>query len=160
MHVGHQQPYRDRPPRLDKYFDAHPLFFVTANTWKRQDLLATRAVHETFKAYCQRGIDMSRVEVGRYVIMPNHLHLFVRGDAEFDLGVWMRGLKRAIGKLFPELSATGTLWQEGFLDHVLRHGESYEDKWGYMVLNPFRAGLVQRPEDWPYQGELVRIGWP
>jgi len=28
------------------------------------------------------------------VIMPDHIHLFVAGDHEFDLGMWVRGLKR------------------------------------------------------------------
>lgn len=154
-----QKTYRDRPPRLERYFDERPLFFLTFNTWKRAPLLATNAVHEAFTNYCNRGIEMSRTEVGRYVIMPNHGHLFVRGDDQFDLGVWVRGLKRAIGKMFPELSARGELWQEGFQDHVLRHGESYEEKWKYVFLNPVRAGLVKDPADWPYQGELVRIDW-
>ena len=46
------------------------------------------------------------------------------------------------------------LWQEEFFDHVLRSGESYEDKWQYVLQNPIRAGLVDRTDDWPYQGEF------
>jgi REP element-mobilizing transposase RayT len=100
---------------------------------------------------------MGRIEVGRYVIMPDHVHLFVRGDSQFEPGIWIRGLKRGISKLFPELAASNTLWQEGFFDHVLRGGESYEQKWNYVIENPCRAGLVQQAEDWKFQGELVAI---
>ena len=51
------------------------------------------------------------------------------------------------------------LWQREFFDHVLRSNESYSEKWAYVELNPIRAGLVQLPADWPYQGELNVLRW-
>ncbi len=35
--------------------------------------------------------------------------------------------------------------------------ESYGQKWKYVQENPVRAGLVQRPDQWRYQGEFVLI---
>jgi REP element-mobilizing transposase RayT len=32
----------------------------------------------------------------RYVIMSDHIHLFVQGDPKFDLGRWIGGLKRVV----------------------------------------------------------------
>jgi hypothetical protein len=48
-------------------------------------------------------------------------------------------------------------WQEGFFDHLLRSSESYGEKWEYVRMNPVRAGLCRQPEDWVFQGEIVRI---
>lgn len=45
-------------------------------------------------------------------------------------------------------------WQDGFHDHKLRTPEGEQRKWEYVCLNPVRAGLVKRPEDWPYGGEI------
>jgi adenylate kinase family enzyme len=45
---------------------------------------------------------------------------------------------------------TGIEWQKGFFDHRLRQDESLEEKTQYIRMNPVRAGLVQRPEDWPH----------
>jgi REP element-mobilizing transposase RayT len=45
-------------------------------------------------------------------------------------------------------------WQEGFHDHKFRTRESETRKWEYVCLNPVRAGLVERPEDWPFGGEI------
>jgi len=89
-------------------------------------------------------------------MMPDHLHLFVRGGANFNLTQWMNGLKRAISVA---LGATNKspLWQPGFFDHVLRNDESYSQKWEYVRENPVRAGPIVRADDWPYQGELVVI---
>ncbi len=45
-------------------------------------------------------------------------------------------------------------WQEGFHDHKFRTPESESRKWEYVCLNPVRAGLVKRPEEWPFGGEI------
>ena len=45
-------------------------------------------------------------------------------------------------------------WQEGFHDHKFRTPESEQRKWEYVCLNPVRYGLVERPEQWPYGGEI------
>ena len=45
-------------------------------------------------------------------------------------------------------------WQDGFHDHKFRTPESESRKWEYICLNPVRAGLVKRPEEWPFGGEI------
>ncbi len=52
---------------------------------------------------------------------------------------------------------TDRLWQPGFFDHLIRANESYEQKWEYVLQNPVRAGLVEKWQDWPYQGEIEKI---
>ncbi len=32
-------------------------------------------------------------------------------------------------------------------------------KWEYIRHNPVRAGLVNDPDDWPYQGEMHVLRW-
>ena len=45
-------------------------------------------------------------------------------------------------------------WQDGFHDHKFRTPESEQRKWEYVCLNPVRYGLVERPEQWPFGGEI------
>ena len=44
--------------------------------------------------------------------------------------------------------AEGELWQPRFFDRALRTVKEYNEKVEYIHLNPVRAGLVSRPEDW------------
>jgi putative transposase len=44
--------------------------------------------------------------------------------------------------------AEGELWQPRFFDRALRTVQEYNEKVEYIHLNPVRAGLVNRPEDW------------
>ena len=87
--------------------------------------------------------------------MPDHVHLFVRGDDNFRLGPWVGALKQALAKAAMLSRAKGQIWEEGFFDHVLRTNESYSQKWNYVRENPVPAGLGKSAEDWPYQGEIV-----
>ncbi|VGO22250.1 hypothetical protein [Pontiella sulfatireligans] len=63
-------------------------------------------------------------------------------------------MKRALSKTIQEPLPH---WQPGFFEHLLRHSESYREKWDYVYRNPVRAGLVKRAEDWAFQGEVVSI---
>ncbi|HTQ38522.1 MAG TPA: hypothetical protein VMJ32_05815 [Pirellulales bacterium] len=88
--------------------------------------------------------------------MPDHVHLFVY-VVNIKLGEWIKGLKRAMSAALETENNVESNWQPGFFDHLLRNAESYEQKWEYVRLNPVRAGLVANSEDWPYQGEIVKI---
>ena len=149
---------KGRPPRLSQIFQSYdaPLFFVTVCTLHRHRFPSLKAANDALVVYGTRAIKEFNVALGRYVIMPDHLHFFVRGDQNFVLGNWVKGLKRAILKAFPN-EKDHSLWQPGFFDHLLRNDESYAQKWEYVRENPVRAGLVHCSEDWPYQGEIVYI---
>jgi len=150
--------YKDTPKRLNHLYQSYsnPLYFVTCNTWQRTPLLADKDVHESFREYAQRNVIQGRA-IGRYVILPDHMHFFVRGGPDFKLGQFVRLMKQHISKVLQDTSGCDHIWQPGFFDHVLRHNESYAEKWAYVLQNPVRAQLVDRPEDWPYQGEIAQI---
>lgn len=97
------------------------------------------------------------IAVGRYVIMPEHIHLFVCGPDDFVLGSWVGSLKQALARAMGHTRSVHPLWQRGFFDHLLRNNESYSQKWDYVRENPVRAGLVTNPESWRYAGEVVTI---
>ena len=146
------------PPRLDQVFQKYdpPLYFVTFNTLHRRPLLARREVFDAFLAYAQKNADQGRA-TGRFVIMPDHIHLFVRIGHEARLNDFIRLLKQSLTKCLRSLDVDGDIWQPGFFDRLLRHSESYFEKWNYVRENPVRAGLVEHADDWLWQGEVVRI---
>src|SRR5438105_3345352 len=131
-------------------------FFLTFCTYRRRQLLARKIVHHTFVSFCDRA-QSHNIAIGRYVIMPDHIHLFVCGDLQFHLGKWIKSLKQALGKSISKDVKQDRIWQEGFFDHVLRSDESMAQKWNYIKENPTRAGLVTDSADWPYQGEIALI---
>jgi len=144
---------------LDTVFqNVRPFYFVTFNTHQRQPLLANDALHQVWLAFARQAPDHG-VVVGRYVLMPDHAHLFVWLAPQTDLAGWVRALKAVLGKELLRQGHPKPHWQEGFFDHLLRSDESYGGKWEYVRQNPVRKGLCARAEDWPYQGEVTALEW-
>ncbi len=130
---------------------------MTFCTHHRVPRLARDEIHAAFIQFAKRASRDFTVAVGRYVIMPDHVHLFVCGGPDFVLGRWIGTLKQILAKADGFSATKAQIWQEGFFDHVLRSDESYAQKWNYVHENPVRAGLVGCANEWPYQGEIVYI---
>jgi REP element-mobilizing transposase RayT len=144
--------------RLDHVFPRDAIFFITVCVQDRRLLLATpAAAHvllDEWKAAGQRHGWL----IGRYVIMPDHVHFFccrMARENSRDLSVFMQRWKEWTSKgLIKSIGAYSPVWQKEFFDHVLRSSESYAEKWEYVRMNPVRAGLVGHPDDWPYAGHI------
>ncbi len=150
--------FPQRPPRLELLFSSvRPFYFVTFNTYKRLPLLARSEIHEVFRTFCLRAEERD-VAVGRYVLMPDHIHLFVAlPPTGVTLPRWIQMLRAVVGKGLLRVGFQKPHWQDGFFDHVLRNAESYSEKWEYVRMNPVRAGVCEESEQWAYQGEIVSI---
>jgi len=170
-----ENPHTKRPPRIVPFQDMKPFYFITFNTFGRHRILNTSAVHEAFISFCRTAHEQYGVAVGRYVIMPDHVHLFVVMPPDVSLPRWVATLKNFLGKRIEVCSGVPVerqaqhssaatraatqrpIWQRGFFDRLLRHGESYNQKWEYVRMNPVRATLCETPEQWEFQGEIMRI---
>jgi putative transposase len=145
-----------RLSRLDQVFPKLSIYFITCNTHQRRPLLANKVVHEAFRTFCQRAKER-HVWVGRYVMMPDHLHLFVDCGNDVLLGDWVKSLKNSLSKTLRQQAHESPRWQKGFFDHLVRSESSYEQKWHYSRDNPVRAKLVSKADEWPYQGEIAPL---
>jgi REP element-mobilizing transposase RayT len=175
-----------RLKRFDRLYKNHPIYFVTACTENRRPIFAKDAVHNDFKKFCEKGLSQG-VFVGKYVLMPDHLHLFVTFGAEYEsvlaerfrirraraksaavaaaihnrrlsfLSEWMKSLKNSLSKTLRQMKIPAPHWQKDFFDHVMRSEESYAEKWLYVAENPIRKNLATRAEDWPFQGEIYPL---
>ena len=100
-----ERKFKDTPPRLPRVFQSYdpPLYLVTFNTLFRRSLLACDPIHKAFREYAERGLEF-RVATGRYVLMPDHLHVFVRIGRNMSLRRWESGLKQRLGKTLAQLA--------------------------------------------------------
>jgi putative transposase len=146
--------HKPRLKRLERLFAGQPVYFITICTYDRKRLLDNDRVHGAFQGFAQEA--MSRgVFAGNYVLMPDHLHLFVVFSSEaMAVSLWIKSLKNSLSKALRKEGVASPHWQKGFFDHVLRSEESYAEKWDYVARNPVRAGLVKFPVDWPFRGEI------
>ena len=77
--------------------------------------------------------------------MPDHLHGLIAFPGIKSMTRVMADFKTWVAK------SAEVKWQRDFFEHRMRGMESAAEKANYIRNNPVRAGLVSRPEDWPYQ---------
>ena len=157
-----------REGRSCKPFHSHPahpapvhrhntpvMLHVTVCVMDRRPLLANDAAH---MAIVEGWKNATHWRVGRYLIMPDHVHFFCAPGIHEAPSIrrWAGYWKRMLGELAPELKR---IFQEDCWDTQMRSPDHYEEKRHYMSQNPVRKGLVQHGKDWPYQGDLGPIVW-
>ncbi len=149
-----QLPKRSRPHHQIIPIANRPIIvLVTICTKDRQPWLATPEVHETLISVWKEATAWL---VGRYVIMPNHIHLFASPcDETVSLEKWVRYWKSQFSKRHKNPNHR---WQSGYWDKTLRSNESYDAKWEYVRNNPVRHGLVEKPERLALSRGIVHIG--
>ena len=133
------------------------IVFVTVCAEARRPILAKQECVNVIK---NAWGESDTWQVGRFVIMPNHLHLFCSPSTmeHPPLKRWVTYWKSLVAVRWPH-AKDGKVWQRDCWDRQLRSGESYSEKWEYVRNNPVRAGLVSRVEDWSWQGELNVLMW-
>ncbi len=137
------------PPRLPAIclpWDHSVIYFVTICVKGRHLVLAN---NDTHRAISDVTSDLRSWEVIAGVIMPDHLHSFVRPrvDRDISVGDFSNAFKRVLRQ---RLGDQEWEWQRGCFDRLLRSDESFSDKWAYVRENPVRARFIQEWEDWPF----------
>ena len=133
------------------------IIFLTVCTRQRKPLLANDEAAQLIVESWQAARFW---RVGRYVIMPDHIHLFCAPNTfpAHPLKNWIEYWRNHVTRTWLHRAET-PIWQREFWDRQLRRSESYAEKWHYVVNNPVRHGYVRRAEDWPYQDELNVLEW-
>ncbi|MCE5322772.1 transposase [bacterium] len=128
------------------------IVYLTICTKDRLPWLASPDIHDLLRSVWQEA---QAWHVGKYVIMPDHIHLFA-GLAQDDISLerWITYWKSMFSKKHKKPEHR---WQSSHWDTRLRSDDSYYNKWVYVKNNPVRQGLVQRSDQWPFQGEIFEV---
>ncbi len=153
---------REHLSRLRWVYRTDPtVFFLTLCVEHRRPVLASAMAADVLVAAWHDASQVHGWAVGRYVVMPDHVHFFCTpyGNDPKSLSAFVGGWKTWTRRGLRRLGERSFRWQAEFFDHLLRSNESYAQKWEYVRQNPVRAGLTKRWEDWPYQGEITPLVW-
>jgi len=92
----------------------------------------------------------AQAQVWSYCLMPNHVHIVLVPSDEDGLWRTFRRLHRDYtGFINARMRTTGHLWQ-GRYGSVAMDEAHFVTALRYIALNPVRARLVARAEDWPW----------
>src|SRR5215813_1852053 len=93
-----------------------------------------------------------------FVVMPDHAHLILTPDIKIPLERAVQFIKGGFShRCAKESVFQGEIWQRGFTDHRIRDDADYERHREYIHMNPVRAGLVAKAQDYPYSSANPRF---
>ena len=123
---------------------------------RENSLLADSVVAKMVIEAIEHRVRTGRWIVYRFVIMPNHIHLFM-SVLTITLKESLEDFKRWTGHQAAKLVELpdGRFWQDEWFDHWSRSDEQDDQIDAYIFGNPRKAGLVKRSEDWPYGGAFL-----
>jgi REP element-mobilizing transposase RayT len=162
--------------RLKHVYEPGMTYLITTITRRRERLFEdTRfacIAHEDIAFYAHK---FGMISVA-HAIMPDHLHWVMHPSREdfarfareeqakgkrskyghaperFYLSKIMEDYKRHTAHVINELrdAPYAEVWQEGFRDDALCVPDAIRGAVQYVILNPVKAGLVERSENYPY----------
>ncbi len=125
------------------------IYLLTAVTEQRQPVFTDWRLGRLLVDQLRQANEAATVTSMAWVVMPDHLHWLVelhRGTlAELMCRIKSRS-SRSINLLRGD---QGRLWQRGYYDRALRREDDIKGAARYIVMNPLRAGLVERVGDYP-----------
>ena len=151
-----------RPLRIE-FADA--VYHVTSRGNGRDAIVRDDVDRGKWLSLLQRTVERHRWRLFAFALMDNHFHLFLQ-TPEPTLSAGMAHLDGAYAGYFN--------WRHKHVGHVMQgrfRSIVVEDRGyccevsRYVHLNPVRAGLVGRPEDWPwssctgYRRAAARLAW-
>jgi len=130
---------------------------VTQRGNRRQKVFFSDDDYRHYLALLSRSCRDARTACWAYCLMPNHVHLIlVPTDPD--------GLRNALSEAHRQYTRTinfrhgwrGHLWQERFHSFPMDDAHLYTAG-RYVELNPVRARLVRRADDWPWSSAKAHL---
>lgn len=109
---------------------------------------------ETFLRILKKNIAAASAELLAYCLMGNHYHLAVKVGS-IPLWKLMHRTLSSYALIFNRRhERTGHLFQARFEARICLDERYLRTLIPYIIMNPVRAGLVERPQDWPWSSLL------
>ncbi len=122
-------------------------FFITSVTAQRRALFQRTAAADLLVDVFLGYREMGKYLLHDFAIMPEHFHALITPAPEISLERAVQFIK---GGFSFRLKSSLPAWQASFTNHRIRDDEDFVRHREYIRMNPVRAGLVRKQEDYPH----------
>ena len=115
-------------------------------------------------------LNNKRYQLFHWVVMPNHVHVLLQLFPNTPMSIILNSWKHFTSERFDEIllnfkntkrfntdyidrimnTFQGHYWMTDYWDVMIRNKRHFNLETNYIAQNPVNAGLVQRPEDYPW----------
>jgi putative transposase len=136
--------------------------FVTFSTYQRRRFLDSPHTRDIVLEVLEQCLTVHRAGCTGFVVMPNHVHAVLFGEAEFRISRFVQVWKKTTSYRLKRLYAGEILryhqlcpencpiWQARFYDFNVESDEKLSEKLDYMHNNPVEARLAPTSVSWAW----------
>ena len=136
--------------RLRRLVVSDRWFFVTCRVLPRRGILSLSEFASLAQVIHERR-EKHHFLLTAGAFLPDHWHAIIYPAYPLTISTVMESIKDGATKRINHARReAGSIFQPRFFDRALRTVREYHRKVEYIHLNPVKAGLVSRPEDWPW----------
>ena len=133
-------------------------YHVTSRGNEKKDVFKSRRDREKFLEYLASATQRYEAVIHAYCLMSNHYHLLLETPAG-NLSQIMQHINSAYTTYFNiKRKRAGHLFQGRYKAILVEADEYATELSRYIHLNPVRAGMVTKPEDFPWSSYRGYIG--
>jgi putative transposase len=154
------------PTGLTRRYGQHHLHFITFSCCQRLPLLGSIRARNVFVQILGQVRDRYGFALVGYVVMPEHVHLFIGEPPRGTPSTVLQVLKQRVSRRLRRKSRSPKrqlklvfehgdhslpqFWQPRFYDFNVWSQKKKVEKLHYMHMNPVKRRLVAHPKDWPW----------
>jgi REP element-mobilizing transposase RayT len=137
--------------KLKRFLLPNYCYFITIVVKDRKKLLLDEGIYSIILKDLEFYREKYDYLLHAYVMMPDHLHLLLSLKELGNVSIIMRDFKSHTAQMINKaLNRKGTLWQQGFYDHVIRDERDFVKRINYIHKNPVTSELVEDLEDYKF----------
>lgn len=143
--------------RKKREFVDGAFYHVTSRTNDKKKAFETNLGRKIILITLQNAKDKFNFRLTNFCIMPTHLHLLIKPEANANLSVIMKWIKVTSAKRWNCIhGSTDHLWGNRYYARAIKHDEEYGAIMHYIDQNPVTAGLTSTPDEWKTGGAFYK----
>ena len=136
------------------------IFHITARGNHRNDIFRDEEDFQVYCSFLEWAIDYfkGKFKIYCYCLMNNHVHLLIKTD-DIHIGNFVGRVHGIYARYFnTKYKYIGHLYQDRYHTEIIENDAQLLTTSRYIHLNPVRAKMVERPEDYRWSTHGIFIG--
>jgi putative transposase len=132
-------------------------FFISSGIWQRRSLLQSHPLCDLLLAVIRENRAKQRFLMHEFVFMRDHIHLILTPAPQVSIEKAVQFIKGGFSfRAKKENLFNGEIWEKGYNERRIKDAHEYATHVDYVWMNPVKAGLVERPEEFLYSSARLR----
>lgn len=136
------------------------IYHITARGNRRNDIFKDDEDFQVYLIIIQAAIEHfeKQFEIISYCLMDNHIHILLKTKERY-LKDFVSRINSIYAKFFnKKYKYIGHLYQDRYFSEIIQSDSQLLKTSRYIHLNPIRANMVEKPEDYKWSSYSMYIG--